>query len=293
MRVAVLGGGLQGTCVAMELASAGITVDLYDRNDRCMSQASSQNEGKIHLGYVYANDRSLCTARTMVQGAIVFAPLMRRWIGDAVDDIPVSTPFYYVVHADSLLGIDEVEHHFRASHTAALEESRGIPLDYFGADYRRPPTRMSNSECGALFDLATVIAAYTTSEMGIDPEALAEAIRSRLSAEPNIKCLLGAHVHGVALTEKGVTINFEVAGARAQERYDHVVNALWDGRLAVDKTAGIQSDRPWLYRLKYYLRVQAPNFPQRCPRPLSCLVLSATLCLMGTVTSSCLGIRRE
>ncbi|PYR72438.1 MAG: FAD-binding oxidoreductase, partial [Acidobacteria bacterium] len=54
MQVAVLGAGLQGSCVAMELASAGISVDLFDKNDRCMSQASAQNEGKIHLGYLYA-----------------------------------------------------------------------------------------------------------------------------------------------------------------------------------------------------------------------------------------------
>lgn len=78
MHVAVLGGGLQGACVAMELASAGITVDLYDKNDRCMTQASAQNEGKIHLGYVYANDRTLSTARAMVKGAIVFSSLLRR-----------------------------------------------------------------------------------------------------------------------------------------------------------------------------------------------------------------------
>jgi hypothetical protein len=162
MRVAVLGGGLQGACVAMELASAGISVDLYDKNTRCLSQASAQNEGKIHLGYVYANDRSLRTARTMVKGAITFASLMRRWIGDAIDRVPVSTPFHYVVHTESLLSIDEVEQHFLGSHAVALVESRNIPLDYFGADYRAPPTRMSERECGSLFDRRTVAAAYRT-----------------------------------------------------------------------------------------------------------------------------------
>jgi glycine/D-amino acid oxidase-like deaminating enzyme len=257
MRVAVLGGGLQGSCVAMELASAGISVDLYDKNDRCMSQASAQNEGKIHLGYVYANDRSLRTARTMIHGAIAFAPLLRRWIGDAIDGIPVSAPFHYVVHADSMLGTDEIEHHFRRSHAVAFEESQGVQLDYFGADYRRPPVRLSESECDALYDRKSVAAAYSTSEMGIDPEALAEAIRSRLFEDPNITCILRAHVHAVAMTDEGGTIDVDVAGQRTLESYDHVVNALWDGRLAVDKTAGIHVDRSWLYRLKYYLRLPA------------------------------------
>ena len=265
MRVAVLGGGLQGACIAMELASTGINVDLYDKNDRCMAQASAHNEGKIHLGYVYANDRSLRTARTMVKGAITFASLMRRWIGDAIDTVPVSAPFHYVVHTESLLGTEEVERHFRRSHAVALEESRNIPLDYFGADYRVPPTRMSESECGSLFDRRRVAAAYRTAEMGIDPEALAAIVRARFSADPNIQCILRAHVHGVAQDDGGVTIDFDMSGSRARERYDHVVNALWDGRLAVDKTAGLQPERLWLYRVKHYLRVQAPEVAPTLP----------------------------
>ena len=265
MRVAVLGGGLQGACVAMELASAGISVDLYDKNDRCMSQASAQNEGKIHLGYVYANDRSLRTARTMVKGAIAFAPLMRRWLGDLVDSLPVSTPFHYVVHSDSLLGIDDVEQHFRSAHAVALEESQDIALDYFGADYRVPPVRMSGSECADLFDSRRVAAAYRTAEMSIDPEALAAAVRSRLAADPRINCVLRARVRGVTPDGNRIAIDFETSNGRARQSYDHVVNALWDGRLAVDQTLGLQPERSWLYRVKHYLRVRAPQVASTLP----------------------------
>ena len=76
MRVAVLGAGLQGACVALELSVHGVEVDLYEKSDRCLSQTSSHNEGKMHLGYVYANDRSLRTARTMVRGSTVFQKLI-------------------------------------------------------------------------------------------------------------------------------------------------------------------------------------------------------------------------
>jgi glycine/D-amino acid oxidase-like deaminating enzyme len=84
MRVAVLGSGLQGACVALELALNGAEVDLYEKNETCLSQASAHNEGKIHLGYVYANDPSLRTARLMARGTLCFSSLMRRWIGDAI-----------------------------------------------------------------------------------------------------------------------------------------------------------------------------------------------------------------
>lgn len=50
MRVAVLGGGLQGCCIALALADRGVEVTLFDRNDDLLSRTAVANEGKIHLG---------------------------------------------------------------------------------------------------------------------------------------------------------------------------------------------------------------------------------------------------
>ena len=74
MRVGILGGGHQGCCVALALAERGIDVTVFDRNDELLSRAAVANEGKVHLGYMYANDPSLATARLMMQGAFAFAP---------------------------------------------------------------------------------------------------------------------------------------------------------------------------------------------------------------------------
>src|SRR5438067_11623055 len=130
MRVAVLGAGLQGACIAMELADAGVHVDLYERNAECLAEASSHNEGKIHLGYVYANDRTLETARTMIRGAAAFSALLRRWLGTELDMVPVSRPFRYAVHRDSMLTVDDVARHLKACHAIALEEFPS-GFDYF------------------------------------------------------------------------------------------------------------------------------------------------------------------
>ena len=113
MKVAVIGGGIQGTCVAMELATRGAEVDLIEANASLMDAASRHNEGKIHLGFVYANDPTFRTAELMFRGATQFAPLMHRWLGSAFDDIPVSTPFNYAVHRESLLGPDRLEDAYR------------------------------------------------------------------------------------------------------------------------------------------------------------------------------------
>ena len=68
MRVGVLGGGLQGCCVALSLAQHDIDVTLFDRNNKLLSRTAVANEGKIHLGYMYASDPSHSTARMMMRG---------------------------------------------------------------------------------------------------------------------------------------------------------------------------------------------------------------------------------
>ena len=75
-RIGVLGAGIQGSCVALELARRGYRVDLLDKNELAVSQASLQNEGKIHLGFVYASDSSLRTASRMLEGSRRFASLL-------------------------------------------------------------------------------------------------------------------------------------------------------------------------------------------------------------------------
>jgi len=263
MRVAVLGAGLQGACVALELAAHGIDVDLYDKNDACLTQAAAQNEGKIHLGYVYACDPTLQTARLMIKGAAAFAPLMRRWIGDDIDEVPVSSPFHYAVHRQSLISAEAVWAHLQACNALAREEPYGETVDYFGADCRQPPRRRDGYD--DLFDPELMVAAFTTPEIAIDPEALAAAVRARVAREPDIRCVLRASVADVSVTDSRAEVVFERDAGRCREGYDHVVNALWDGRLAIDARVGVRPERPWLYRIKHYLRARpaatAPALP--------------------------------
>ena len=261
MRVAVLGAGLQGACIAFELARHGVAVDLYDKADQCMSGASLHNEGKVHLGYVYANDPTRRTARTMIEGALAFAPLLRGWIGSALDRAQVSTPFDYVVHRDSLLDVAQVEEHFDACHDIATRALAGAEPDYFGSDPRVAPRRLTARESAGRYDPAAVQAAYATSEVAIDPRGLASVVRERLARDARIRCRTRTEVLAVARDSDGVDVQSASAGTSTTERYDHVVNALWDGRLAIDATAGVHPDRPWLYRVKHFLRLEPGAAP--------------------------------
>ena len=131
MHVAILGGGFQGCCAAIELAMRGTRVTLYDRNSTLLAGAATANEGKIHLGYTYASDRSLATARTLLRGALSFAPLVQRYL-DARVPLAASEPFVYAVHRDSQVKVEDFATYLDATHgLVAAAPGRD---SYFGID---------------------------------------------------------------------------------------------------------------------------------------------------------------
>jgi hypothetical protein len=253
-KVAVVGAGLQGAAAALELASTGIKVDLYEREPACVSRASAQNECKIHLGYVFAKDTSLATARVLSKGAFNFAPLMRRWLGDDFDKISVSAPFHYLVHKDSIVPVDELARFYEAVYAINLEDQENG--DYLGATVASAPTLVSGREDDGLYNPARVQAVFRTHELGIDPQQLAALVRLRLAAQPDIRVITDAVVAEVQPSSDEVRLAFDHAGARHSESYDHVVNTAWDGRLALDAKINLVPNRPWSFRVKHFLRLE-------------------------------------
>ena len=80
-RVAVLGAGIMGSAVAIELARRGYDATLIDQEPAPMAATSRWNEGKIHLGYLYGGDPTLATARHILPGSLRFAERARELIG--------------------------------------------------------------------------------------------------------------------------------------------------------------------------------------------------------------------
>ena len=257
MRVGILGGGLQGCCVALSLAERGIDVTLFDRNDQLLSRAAVANEGKIHLGYMYANDTSHSTARMMVRGALAFAPFFSRHLGLPLNSMKVSRPAAYVVHRDSQREPNQVSHYLASVHAIVREAGSGRANAYFGRDLSDPPRKWSAAQREAAFDPHVAVAAFDTPEVAIDPVALALAIRERLAADRRIEIRLR---HEVIAVEGDIPeVVLRTPDGTARERFDHVVNALWDGRFAINEGRGLRPHRPWLHRLKYGVSFRLPQ----------------------------------
>jgi glycine/D-amino acid oxidase-like deaminating enzyme len=258
MRVGVLGGGLQGCCIALALAARGISVTLFDRNDRLLGRAAIANEGKVHLGYMYANDPSQSTARMMMQGALAFAPFFERHLGVRADTMALSRPAAYVVHRDSQRSAEEVTHYLEAVHALLCEASEGRRNAYFGRELSRNLRKWSNDEREAAFDPKIALAAFDSPEVAIDPVALAELVRQRIAEEPRIEARLNHDVTSVDDDGGGFAVCVTTADGERRERFDHVVNALWDGRFVINEKRGLRPDRPWLHRLKYGVSFRLP-----------------------------------
>jgi hypothetical protein len=205
----------------------------------------------------------------MLRGAAAFAPLLRRWVGSAVDKIPISSRFHYVAHRDSLLSPDQIEHHLSRCCAFARDEIEG-KADYFGIDFREPPAVVPSYAND--FDERTVARVFRTAEIAVDTEVMAATVRDGLARYPNISCILGAAVARVAADDGHAEVFFAAGGSEFRESYDHVVNATWESRLALDATMGLRPPRPWLFRLKHYVRVR-PHTSMNGSIPSSTIVL--------------------
>ena len=265
-RVAVLGAGIQGVCAALELARRGCAVDLYDSAPMPISGASLWNEGKIHLGFVFANDPAVRTARSLMRGSLQFETLLRRWGVDGVAAL-ASEPFNYAVHRRSMVDVEAVDMHFAAV-AAQYEELRALRgAGYLAAESHTPFERLATEQCRRHYDDAQVVAAYRTIERSIQPQVLALKLREALAAAPRTIFRGATTVDGVVQRDDGrLAVAATGDGASRQPApYDSIVNALWSDRLRVDAMLGLVPARPWLFRYKLAIHVSLDRPASSCP----------------------------
>lgn len=265
MTVAVLGGGFQGCCIALALANRGESVVIFERQRAILSRTAVANEGKIHLGWMYASDPSLATARTMIEGALAFAPFLRRHLGADIDGITTSAPAAYVVHRDSQRSAMQVRNYFAEVHRLIVAASAARPHAYFGRDLSVAPREWSTGERMAAFDPSKAVAVFDTPEIAIDPVQLAGRVGEAVSLHPRIELRLCHEVASVSGEPAQTVITTEGGERERRQQFAHVVNALWEGRLAIDETAGLAPGRPWLHRLKYGISFRWPASLPRAP----------------------------
>lgn len=257
-RVAVLGAGIMGSAVAIELARRGLDVTLFDREMAPMAATSRWNEGKIHLGYLYGADPTLATARHLLPGGLLFGEHIRNLIGGELDGHTTSREDLYLVHRRSVVGADGVRATFDAISELIRQhpDARRYLVDV--ADARA--TELTRADLDGMAG-AEIVAGFRVPERSVDTRWLADRLAGAVAAEPRVTLRLGTVVVG-AEPRDGVAGPWSVrTDGGEHEEFDIVVNALWNGRLPIDVSAGVTPEPPWThrYRLCVFARTGAQH----------------------------------
>ena len=264
--VLVLGAGLQGAGVALELARRGVPVMLVEQDERPLNRASLRNEGKIHLGLIYANDRSRDTAFLQLEGALRFRAIVARWLGAEAEWMVKSTPFHYLVARDSVLPPDALVRHYEAVEARCRERLAADPaLDYLGARPDRLFRPLGASELSAHFDVGRLSGGFATAELALATEALAGSLRRALAASRGIDLRCSHVVRTIERTAEGFRVVGDGPGGPWRIRARQVVNACWERRLALDRQLGLEPPADLLHRLKFRVIARVPPALRSAP----------------------------
>ena len=236
-RVAVLGAGIMGSLTALLLARRGMAVTLFEGRQEPLQGASRWNEGKIHLGYLYAADPSRESARQVLSGGLAFAPIVESVIGTSLTPHTTRHDDIYLVHRDSVVDIAAVAAHFEALTRELRDRAEG--RHYLVDLSEASVSRLDEGRLASLVVPGLVSAGFSAPERSVDTCWLADQLSAALRAEPLIELRLGSRVTGASpLNSDDGPWQVEASGA-ADGPFGWVVNALWEGRLALDLKAGL------------------------------------------------------
>jgi hypothetical protein len=251
----VLGAGILGSCVALFLARRGIAVDLYDLESAPMSGVSRWNEGKIHLGYLYGGDPGGETARHLIPGGLAFAPLMRSLVEQSLEGHVTTSDDVFLIHRDSIVSAAQASGYYRR--VSELASQAPGAHDYL-ADVRRAQARpLTPGELASIADPEIAHAGFHVPERSVQTNWIADQLCAALAAQPGIRLRMDTRVTAAAPVG-GIDGPWCVHADGQAEPFDVVVNALWHGRLDIDRTAGVALPVEWSnrYRLSLFVRTR-------------------------------------
>lgn len=247
--IAVLGGGLAGCIVALSLAKKGFTVNLYEQHPVLMNAASLHNEGKLHLGYVYAADPSQKTYKKMVQGVEQFSTIISQLTDYDSKRLQTSSPFYYIVLKASQLSLVDTRQHFARVDQALSVSNLNLP----------PSIELAPCQWHKDFTADAVATVFKTAEYSIDPQQLASIIYAAVTQNENINVLTNHTILSVQQDRAEYKIKTKSLHLLKEMQHKYVINCLWEQRMRFDREIGLIEQRPFFIRYKATVRFYIPR----------------------------------
>src|SRR5258705_885205 len=106
-----------------------------------------------------------------------------------------------------------------AVHALIRDASAGRGDAYFGRDLSDQPRLWTAAQREAEFDPEGALATFATPEVAIDPVALAQSVRDRISADRRIDVRLNPGILSVENSD-GFDVSIETSSGVVRERFD-------------------------------------------------------------------------
>lgn len=259
-RIIIIGGGLQGISAALALAHRGLPSILLEQKPAILCGASYGNEGKIHLGHVYAMDASLRTGITMMRGATAFAPLLERWCGPLAWAQWRCQPFRYAVMPGSLASISHLESYYETLWSAA-QKSADISFDnYLGTKLTSLWSRTTTTTSNPVIH-GESIPCIDTTELAIDTRYFNPTLSQILRSHPFIDLRHEYRVADAQRVGEHFVLSVETPTGPTELKADIVINCAWSDRIRLDTAVGFAHHNPHQsYRVKHRILVK-PKHP--------------------------------
>lgn len=256
----IIGGGLHGISTALGLAARGRRSVILEAGSGPLTRASIRNEGKIHLGFVYALDETGLTTRAMVEGSLAFAPLIERWCGPVDWPGIRSDQFGYVAMTQGLAEPDQLESHYEEVLAQMRAAAPGFGTNYLGVDtdevavirHDQVFPGMAEGHSGCWFE---------TPERAVNPLLLAGLVERAAEGEPKVSLLARHRVVGAARTGNGFRLEVETPSGRQTVETETVVNCAWEGRPTLDRMI-LEEPVAGNFRVKYQVVVRGEGTGQ-------------------------------
>ena len=265
--VVVLGAGLAGVCTALALRRRGRRVTIIDQAADCLLRASLRNEGKIHLGLVYANDPSARTAALMLEAAFRFDRLVEGLVGGPIDWAGLrSSAFRYAALPESLRTPSELRAAYAAVQAHHDQLARDESLTYLGTRPRALWWPLPEPAAHAWLGPGVATAVVATAELALDLGPFCRLLRAALESADGVERRWCRRVDEVERTAGGYRLRGRTcAGGPWSMRAAVVVNCLWEDRMRLDAQLGFRPRRAWVHRLKYRLLGRLPAALRELP----------------------------
>ena len=258
--VAVLGAGIMGCSIAILLARRGHRVTLFDSASAPFSGASRWNEGKIHLGFLYSADPSLNTARKVIPGGLVFRPLIERLLGCSIEPAVTREDDLFLCHRDSVVPADSMHAYMRR--VTQLIREHPDAGSYLAGHVGKDVERLSPGQLDDVSGSTDILAGFRVPERSVCTNWIADRFVDAVAAEPRIEPRMRTAVSAIRPAVSGDRAGpwRVVCSAGEEGPFDWVVNALWEGRMAIDLGVGIRPATDWSnrFRLALFIRTKGP-----------------------------------